>query len=414
VPGVLASEVKPEKVRWFWPGRIPRGKVTMFDGDPGLGKSMVSLDLAARASVGARMPDGSFPEITVSGAVIVSLEDGIADTIVPRLVAAGADRTRVRVVEVITGPDGIDRTPTIPVDLPAIEAAIEDVRATLLVIDPLVATLGADTNSYKDQDVRRALAPLKVLAEKTGVAVIAIRHVNKSNDPNPKYRGGGSIGLTGLARANFVFGEDPDEEGAFVMAWSKGNLASKPPAMKYRLEDSERGLVVSWKGHSHHTAKSILAEPETQEESNALRDAKNFIEELLKDGPMDAREVKREARAAGISERTLIRARYMSSIKTQKCGFGSGQHWEWQLTKDAKNESLASFDQATETQAFIQNDSPKDAKNPIYTENLASFVENSKTTPVKSSTLSKDAKNGDLASFAGTNSSQSSDAEEHL
>jgi hypothetical protein len=369
VPGVLASDVKPEAVRWLWAKYIPRGKVTIFDGDPGVGKSTVTLEVAARLSRGCEMPDGSGPEIAASGAVIVSLEDGIADTIIPRLIAAGADRSKVRVIDVIKGSDGIDRTPTIPVDLPAIEAAIKDVNAALLVVDPLVATLSMDTNSYKDQDVRRALAPLKVVAERSGIAVVAIRHLNKSGGTNPKYRGGGSIGLTGLARANFLFGEDPDEEGAFVMAWSKGNLAAKPPALKYRLNETHDGLTVAWAGESPHTARSLLAEPETQEESNALADARNFLLEALADGPADSEKLKRDARKAGHSEKTLFRAKNLLSVKAQKVGFGDGQHWEWRLptvaneaTKMANSENLAIFEQASETKPFISTDSPKMAK----------------------------------------------------
>jgi len=322
------------------------------------------------------MPDGSGPEVAASGAVIVSLEDGIADTIIPRLIAAGADRSKVRVIDVIKGSDGIDRTPTIPVDLPAIEAAIKDVNAALLVVDPLVATLSMDTNSYKDQDVRRALAPLKVVAEKTGIAVVAIRHLNKSGGTNPKYRGGGSIGLAGLARANFLFGEDPDEEGAFVMAWSKGNLAAKPPALKYRLNETQDGLIVAWAGESPHTARSLLAEPETQEESNALSDARNYLLEALADGPMDSEKLKRDARKAGHSEKTLFRAKNLLAVKGQKVGFGDGQHWGWCLpkmangaTKMTNSENLAIFEQVSETKLFNSTDSPKMVKS----ENMAIF-----------------------------------------
>ncbi|MGH8247242.1 MAG: AAA family ATPase, partial [Gammaproteobacteria bacterium] len=228
VPGVLASKVKAEKVSWLWPNHIPRGKVTIFDGDPGLGKSTVTLDLAARLTRGFTMPDSNPTGISPAGVVIVSLEAGLADTIVPRQKAAGADLSKARIIQTIAGPDGVDRTPTLPIDLPAIEAAIEDVSAALLVLDPLVGTLGADTNTYKNQDIRRALAPLAALAEKTGVAVVAIRHLSKGNNQNPKYRGGGSIGIIGAARASFIFAENPDEPGAFIMAPNKLNLCAKP------------------------------------------------------------------------------------------------------------------------------------------------------------------------------------------
>jgi hypothetical protein len=334
VPGVLASEVKAEKVGWLWQDRLPLGKVTVWDGDPGVAKSTCSLDLAARLTNGWTMPDESECGCPASGVVVVSLEDGKGDTIKPRLAAAGADLTKVRIIDVIVGPDGIERTPTIPTDLPAIEAAIKDRNAALLIIDPIVATLStSDTNTYKDQDVRRALAPLVALAERTGVAVIVIRHLNKTGGTNPKYRGGGTIAFTGLARAEFLFAEDPDEEGAFVMAWVKGNLAPKTVSLKYKLIVGETGLeevaealAVTWLGESKQTARSLLAEPENEEESNALRQAKSFLLQLLESGPVKSDEVKRQSRSAGVSFRTLERAKAQMRVKAVRVG-GYGQRW---------------------------------------------------------------------------------------
>jgi hypothetical protein len=381
VPGVLASEVKPEEVRWLWPRHIPLGKPTVFEGDPDEGKSTVALDLVARVSRGVSMPDGT-AGIAASGAVVVSLEDGAADTIVPRLIAAGADRSGVRIIQTITGADGFERTPTLPGDLPAIEAAIKDVGAAILVIDPLVATLAAETNSYRDQDIRRVLAPVAALAERTGVAVIVIRHLNKSSNPNPKYRGGGSIGIIGAARAGFLFGPNPDEEGSKVMAPVKENLCAKPPAIKYRLEERNGTVAVKWEGETSHTARSILAEPETQEESNALADAKDFLNDFLKDGPQHSKEVERAAKAAGVAERTLLRAKPALRIKAKKIGIGKGQHWEWELPKPA-------------------NGDPKAAIN----SDLAAFEENAETKPVNSNGSPKIAKDGNMAAFAGQDGS---------
>jgi len=337
VPGVLASEVTPEKVRWLWENHIPLGKVTLLDGDPGLGKSLASIDLAARLTHGWTMPDGSDAGCPPAGAVIVSLEDGVADTIRPRLEVAGADLEKVRIISTIKGADGVERTPTIPDDLPQIEAAIRSVNAKLLALDPLVATLGAETNSYRDQDIRRALAPVVAMAERTGVAVVCIRHLTKGGGQNPKYRGGGSIGIIGAGRASFLFAEKPDCDGFYVMAPVKGDLwRGKPPALEYSIEEKNEQPVISWQGESTHTAKSLLAEPdrESAEESNAITDAKRFLRDVLTAGPRAVKEVKREARQAGISDRTVIRARYSLGVTAIKRGFGDG-HWEWEFPKDA-------------------------------------------------------------------------------
>ena len=376
VPGVLASEVKPERVRWLWRGRIALGKITILEGDPDEGKSTVALDLVARVTRGLEMPDGS-AGIPTSGAVVVSLEDGIADTIVPRLMAANADRSKVRIIQTIKGADGIDRTPTLPVDLLAIEEAIKTTEAKVVVIDPLVATLAGETNSFRDQDIRRVLAPVAALAERTDVAVIVIRHLNKGNSPNPKYRGGGSIGIIGAARACFLFGGNPDEDETKIMAPVKMNLAEKPYSMKYRLQREQvtfegegiETVCVIWEGQSQHTAKSILAEPETQEEANALAGAKNFLTEFLKGGPQGSNELKREARAAGVCERTLIRAKDSLGVKAKHSGFGKDGKWEWVLPKaanpepnTANSQSLAALEQVSERTSVNSTSSLKAAK----------------------------------------------------
>lgn len=170
VPGVLLSDVQPEKVDWLWPGHLARGKLALLDGDPGVGKSTITIDIAARITRGLAWPDDG--TAGVGGVVILTAEDGIADTVRPRLDAAGGDATRVRVIPFLRTSSGDERLPTIPDDLDAVEIAIQDVGAALLIVDPLMAYLGPGTNSYRDQDVRRALSPLANLAERTRVACL--------------------------------------------------------------------------------------------------------------------------------------------------------------------------------------------------------------------------------------------------
>ena len=286
------------------------------------------------------MPDGTDCGCPAAGAVIVSLEDGTADTIRPRLEAAGAALEKVRIISAIKGADGIERTPTLPIHLPNIEAALLDVGAKALVLDPLVAMLGIETNSYRDQDMRRVLAPVAQLAEKTGVAVICIRHLNKGGGQNAKYRGGGSIGIIGAARAAFLFAEKPGVQNRYVFAPIKANLArSKPSSLEYSIEDSDGQPVITWHGTSTHTAASLLAQPEGAEEGNALADAQNFLTYFLGDGPRDCEEVFREARRARVSDRTLYRAKATLGIMSRKVGIGTGQHWEWALSNIANEPS---------------------------------------------------------------------------
>lgn len=337
------------------------------------------IEVSARVTNGSSMPDGSESEIPASGVVFVSLEDGPGDTLVPRLEVACADLTKVRIIQEIEGPDGFPRTPTIPDDIPSIEAAIRSVAAKLVIIDPLVGTLAAEqTNSYRDQDIRRALAPLAAMATRLGVAVICIRHLRKSDSPNPKYRGGGSIGLIGAARACFLFAEEPDRRGTYVMAPVKTTLCKKPASLAYCLEAKGGTVGVKWCGESALGARALLAQPESEEESSECANAREFLLEVLKDGPRDSWGLKHEAKSAGISERTLFRVKTLLGVKAVRVGgmgsqkSGKGGHWEWALPKAANDtsktanmETLAALEEREEIKPDTSVDSPKIANTPI-------------------------------------------------
>src|SRR5215207_684736 len=208
---IRADEVIPKDVEWLWNGRIPKGKITMFDGDPDVGKTVITMDLAARLSTGRTFPDGAPCE--VGNVLIVNLEDAKDDTIVPRLMAHGADLSKISILEGVLD---------IPHDVPVLEQFVEDCEAALLIIDPVMTVLSGD--AYKDQDSRKALTPIKNMAERTGVAVVAVRHLNKNVSLKAIQRGGGNMGLIGVARAGAFFAEHPDEDGVRVMAQHKSNL----------------------------------------------------------------------------------------------------------------------------------------------------------------------------------------------
>ena len=331
--GRLLSGIKPEEVAWLWPSWLALGKLALVDGDPGLGKSAMTLDLAARVSSGEAFPDGAGCE--PSGVVLLSAEDGLADTIRPRLDAAGADTTRILALATVPDEEGHDRLLSIPEDLALIEKGIRRVEARLVVVDPLMAFLSGDTNSHRDQDVRRALAPLAGLAEKTGTAVLVVRHLNKAAANNPLYRGGGSIGIIGAARMAFVVGKDPQDENRRVLASTKNNLAMPPQSLMFGLEEAESGSVrVNWLGSSEVSAKDLLAAPQDNEHADARTEAVEFLNEILADGPVAASQVKEEADDAGISERTLARAKKVAGVISYREGEsgvrGKGQ-WLWKL-----------------------------------------------------------------------------------
>jgi hypothetical protein len=327
---VPLASVESRAVEWLWPGRIPRGKLTILDGDPGLGKSAVALDLAARVSAGRAMPDGSPPG--ASGAVVLlTYEDDLGDTIRPRLEAAGGDPARVFAFR-IAAEDG-ERLAEIPGDLGALEEVVKDHGVVLVIVDPLMAALTGDVNAHRDQDVRRALAILAKVAERTRAAVLVIRHLNKGGaaGSNPLYRGGGSIGIIAAARSALLLARDPEDPERRVLAVTKANLAAPTPALGLRLVKAEGALTIDWLGATQHSAEDLLAVPTDREERSALDEARDFLRDRLAGGPQPAEEVKRAGKAAGIFERTLERARHALGVTSRRQGFGPGATYVWWL-----------------------------------------------------------------------------------
>jgi hypothetical protein len=330
--GQLLSEVEPEQVEWLWPGRLPLGKLAVLDGDPGLGKSAVTLDLAARVSAGLELPDGEHCE--PSGVVLLSAEDGLADTIRPRLDAAGADTERiVGLSPVVEEGSASERQLSLSKDLAIVEQAIGYVGASLVVVDPLMAFLSGGTDSHKDQDVRRVLTPLAALAERTRAALLIVRHLNKSAGGNTLYRGGGSIGIIGAARSGLVIAQDPEDPERRILAANKHNLSRPASSLAFRIGDAPNGAArVEWGGTSTLTARDILKEPADPEQKSALSKAKEFLSQELADGPVPAEEVKEDARGVGISERTLKRAKRELGITSRK----RGGVWHWELAREER------------------------------------------------------------------------------
>jgi hypothetical protein len=338
---VCVSDVEPERVSWLWPGRIPFGKLTVLDGDPGTGKSTLTLELASRVSNGGPMPDGAMSEKPgKAGVVLVSAEDGAGDTIRPRLDAAGADVTRVHL---LTDVDDIDdegtrrRRPwTMPRDIDMLGALILSVGARLVIIDPMNAVLSTKVDAYRDQDVRVALAPLARVAQETGAAIVLVRHLTKGGGSNALYRGGGSIGIIGAARSGLLVAPDPNDEAGTrrVLAVTKANLATQATSLAYELVPAEEHVCarVRWLGESSHTSSSLLVPPPSKEERTAADEAVEFLRDALANGPRPAKELFSDARDAGHSKRTIERAKREIGVQSVKSGIDTG--WLWTLGEE--------------------------------------------------------------------------------
>lgn len=333
--GVLFSEMARNEVRWLWQGRIPLGNITVLDGDPGLGKSVFTTDLAARVTVGRRFPDGAPCGVEKDGAGVVMLnaEDSFSNTVGPRFDAAGGDSGRAVWLSEVTDeaePEHV-RPVSLPEDIALLEGAIGRVAARLVIVDPLMAFLSGHTNAHKDQDIRHVLARLKSLAERTGAAVLLVRHLNKMPGGNPLYRGGGSIGIIGAARSGLIVAQDPDDPDGKrrVLASSKQNLAEPKPSLVFGVASSAANGAarVEWHGGSSLDAAELMRAPLEEEEKSALEEALEFLKDELSDGPIAAKQVKLNAKGEGVSERTLNRAKARLKVRSTKEAYG----WTWTM-----------------------------------------------------------------------------------
>jgi hypothetical protein len=334
---VRVSGVEAERIVWEWDGRLPLGKLVILDGDPGLGKSNLTLDWAARVTTGTPWPDGTLPAMR-GGVVLLTAEDGIGDTIRPRLAAAGADLKRVVVIDSVPsfdehGTPGPRRPPVLPDDLATLARVVRDELAVLVVVDPLMAFLAGRVDSHRDQDVRAALMPLARLAAETFSCVVAIRHLNKNGGTHAVYRGGGSIGIIGAARVGLLVGAHPNEPDQRVLSVVKCNLAPEAASLGFRLvpDDLHGCSRVAWEGAVSITADQLLALPEDGEERSKVDEAAAFLRAYLAGGAVAAQDVFKAARQCGIADKTLNRAKKVAGVESVKsASFGSGA-WVWRL-----------------------------------------------------------------------------------
>ena len=322
---VPLTAVQPEPVRWLWPDRIPAGAVTMLEGDPGQAKSTLTYDLAARTTRGRPMP-GSRRGNPPAGVVLIQGEDHLATTVRPGLEAVGADASKLYVYD---ASQFADRPPSLPDDLDAIAVAAGEVQARLVVIDPLAAFMSGNANS--DQSVRKTMSALSAFAARAGLAVLLVRHNRKAGSTTPVYRGAGSIGIIAAARSALTVAPDPttDDPHRHVLVQTKTNLATAA-SLAYRTVKTGDRITIEWLGESRCTARELAG----ADERSALSEAMWVLYSLLSEGPVRASDVVSRAAAAGVSKRTLERAKDALRVRPRKRGGGVGSWWAWALPAD--------------------------------------------------------------------------------
>lgn len=328
--------MKALPVDWLWEPRIPLGLITVLAGDPGLGKSLLTAHLAAGVTNGEL--DGL--SITANrGVLMFCAEDSPQHTVIPRLKAAGATPDHVHFAEAI---GSANRPPTFPDAVRGLRETIARERIGLVIIDPLMAFLGASIDSHKDHSVRQALTPIASVAEATGAAVLLVAHLNKGQSVDPLQRLGGSMGIAGAARSLLLLTRDPEDltSDRRLLIHVKTNLARQATTLVCETTDAEvtedgrtieTARIVATGEVSSVTGWDALASPT---ETPARRtEAEGLLRDLLSGGAWTpAADVLDLLTEAGVSGSTAHRARKAIGVQTRKATPG----WEWCLHDTAE------------------------------------------------------------------------------
>ncbi len=338
-----AAEIRPEPIRWLWAGRFALGKLALVVGEPGVGKSLLGVDLAARVSGGAGSPDRG--AIAPGRVLLASVEDDPADTIRPRLEAAGADLTRVEIVEGVRGEKG-KRRPFCLEDVGALDRKLAERPDTVLVvIDPLGAVIGSATDEHRNNEIRALLTPLADLAARFKVAIVIIHHLRKAAG-SALHRTAGSLAFTAAARALFAVAPDSEDERRRLFLHVKGNLAARPPGLAFRIVERDvqtsAGTIqaprLEWEaGTVNVTADEALgADGLDRGTPSELGEAEAFVREELSTGPVEAQAMFARAKQNGIAGITLKRACKILGVDKSKAAFNGP--WLWSLPEESSAE----------------------------------------------------------------------------
>lgn len=339
---VKATDLTPEPVRWLWRDWLALGKLHILAGSPGQGKTTLALAMAAAVTVGGRWPDGT--RCMPGNVLIWSGEDDPADTLLPRLIAMGADRARVYFIcSARVAGESLPFDPARDLTLLQTEAErLANVR--LLIADPVVSAISGD--SHKNTEVRRGLQPLVDLAAALDCAVLGISHFSKGGQgQDPTQRVTGSVAFAAVARVVMVAAKVSGEDGepTRVLARSKSNIGPDDGGFEYNLEQIEplpgiQASRVTWGKSVKGTARELLTDPEVSSDGGTAREeAESFLRDLLT-VPTPTKTVQQEAKAAGLSWATVRRASDSLGVIKKKGGMDGG--WYWSLPAERAQEML--------------------------------------------------------------------------
>ena len=303
------NDVEAEKVEWLWEGFIPVGKLTILHGDPGKGKTMAMLNIIAALTTGRELfdPPGSTPVREPVNVIYQTAEDGLADTVKPRLMEAGADCSRVYVID--------DSERALNMSDERLEMAIADTGAKLVVLDPLQAFLGAKVDMHRANEVRPQMKHLSDMAARHKCAMVLIGHLNKMANASADYRGLGSMDFMAAARSVILCAKSKDDPEVRVLAPTKSSMTYEHNPVAFRLS-KEGGF--EWEGECDVTVDELL--------SNAMKkgykrdEAMEFVRDQLSEQMLPSTELYGRAERAGISKKTLRNAMKDIGVESIKDG----------------------------------------------------------------------------------------------
>lgn len=294
---INCKNIKAEKINWLWYPYIAKGKLTLLEGDPGLGKSWLVIGLCSLLSRGKKLPMQTAPSGKQT-VLIMTSEDGIGDTIVPRIESCKGHKRYFNVIEqpMNFGEDGIDE----------VQECVEALKPDILVIDPILAYLGTGVDMNKASETRPVLSRLHLMAQEFNMAVIGIRHLTKSTHDNPMMRGQGSVDFVAVSRSLLMVMKHPEDDKRRLLTHAKCNIAPMGKTVEYII-DFENKPAFKFGDFIDMTATEIAHATKENHKNNAAgggttkETVKTFLEEALADGPVPLRDIKEQAEIQSIS-----------------------------------------------------------------------------------------------------------------
>ena len=312
---IKMSDVEPTKVEWLWYPYIPYGKVTIIQGDPGEGKTTLILNLAALLSKGEKLPESEEKSDPIN-IIYQTAEDGLSDTVKPRLIAANADDERITVID--------ESKSELSLTDERLEQAIIETKAKLVILDPLQAYIGANVDMHRANEIRPVMKHLSEVAQRQQCAVVLIGHLNKAMGMKSSYRGLGSIDIPASARSVLLVGRIKDNPTVRVMAQIKSSLAPEGEPIAFEL-NKETGF--RFIGKYDISIDDLLNGVAT---TSKLEQGEKLLRDMLSDGSaIKQKQLQQQAKIRNISERTLNEAKKNVGVKS----FRSNNEWYWKLSR---------------------------------------------------------------------------------